>query len=307
MFWECQSCTRRESSYEVNDNATDHGLLISSEGLDFKRALFCVDPDKFARNGAYDVWIWLVRQFTLRKLTYISDRLPAISSLAKLIADRTGSLYMAGLWQGDLHGLAWFRDYPEERVTHESTRTDLAEFRKNAPTWSWIRMKESVMYRFNDEQRVSSEKDPVLISTDIQTRGSDPFGHVLSAVITLRASTLPVQCVDSASEAIHDREYVDILIDHDGIAGKKIGTGCFDGPVKLGSLIYRCKAVRIAERRYQGAFGQQNIVYFLLVQPDSKVAGRWRRVGMAMSRDLFYREFYNDSFEIDFQEKLELG
>ena len=119
IFWECQTCSARESSRVESHGLANFHSLVSLEGEDFKRALCSLHPDRFSNsNGAFAVWMRLVRQFSRRSLTFVSDRLPAISGLAATLAAQTKSKYMAGLWQDDLHGLAWFRDGPADRISH---------------------------------------------------------------------------------------------------------------------------------------------------------------------------------------------
>lgn len=77
------------------------------------------------------------RSFAGRNLTYESDRLPALSGIAKQVFNLTGDAYLAGIWKQDLDtGLLWRsgRDNGHNLAQH------LDSFRKHtstAPSWSW--------------------------------------------------------------------------------------------------------------------------------------------------------------------------
>jgi len=81
-------------------------------------------------------WYEITNQYTRRKLTFPSDRLPAIAGIAKKIHRKTGYLYVAGLWKEDLiAGLLWFRVGSTDAPTSS-----------NLPTWSWARFSGEVRF-----------------------------------------------------------------------------------------------------------------------------------------------------------------
>ncbi|PKK53545.1 hypothetical protein CI102_1557, partial [Trichoderma harzianum] len=56
----------------------------------------------------YQGWYEPMLEYSNKELTYQTDRLPAVSSYAKLIASKSGDTYLAGLWKKNLHrGLLW--------------------------------------------------------------------------------------------------------------------------------------------------------------------------------------------------------
>jgi hypothetical protein len=53
-------------------------------------------------------WWTVVKEFTSRDLTEITDRLPAMSGIMTKLQERTGDAPIAGLWKNDLpYGLLW--------------------------------------------------------------------------------------------------------------------------------------------------------------------------------------------------------
>lgn len=60
------------------------------------------DADTALIDMAYEYWYKLIGQYSPRKLTYASDKLPALSDMAKEVGTRTQDRYLAGLWEKDL-------------------------------------------------------------------------------------------------------------------------------------------------------------------------------------------------------------
>jgi hypothetical protein len=295
---------------------------LSTEGDDFKRALQTkLDPDQYAINGAFLLWTRLVSQFSRRALTISSDRLPAISSVAALIFEKTKSAYMAGIWKDDISGLAWFRDCPYYRVVHGCIATG---DNYTAPSWSWASMLESVTYRFEDDELIRSAKNPMIMNTDIQNLGSDPFGGVSKASFTMQALTKSVQCLHCSMSPIgvvhgyaaakwyyqYGREVPEdegrfdslplIIFSEDGTV---VGTGVFDTDRDTCEL-YRCKAIRIAQSRGKHLsectmyMSVQDLVYFMLVEPAEGRPSCWKRVGMGITRNITKRRTFPDFFDL---------
>jgi hypothetical protein len=282
MFWECRSCSAEETSTAYDRHpAVDFRSLGPSDGEDFNRALSSLSQDNFSEsNGAFLFWQRLVRQFSRRSLTFISDRLPAISGLAALIAARTGSQYLAGIWEHDLSGLAWFRDSNTYRIYHSTSRSRTGEYL--APSWSWAAMRMSVAYRFDDGEILRSSKDPILVDSKLQVSGTNPFGNVAGGHIIISALAIPVYVSDSSVRTA------------DG--GLKVGDAYMDDDDSRQSN-YKALAVRVAERRFR----DQILEHFLLVEPDKCDENMWRRIGAGVSyrmpTDYTSSEFSPGSFE----------
>lgn len=74
-----------------------------------------------------------ISEYTKRKLTRRSDKLPALSGLASACQSPELGAYLAGLWENDLvYGLNWCRRGPPEV---DKGSTDGKEY--IAPSWSW--------------------------------------------------------------------------------------------------------------------------------------------------------------------------
>jgi hypothetical protein len=88
-----------------------------------------LDPDSqdFPERASKYWYIELMSQrYSARETTYESDRLVAVSGLAKRVGAAVRSRYLAGLWESTLmEGLRW------------SARTPLQTKTNYAPSWSW--------------------------------------------------------------------------------------------------------------------------------------------------------------------------
>ena len=77
------------------------------------------------------MWLNFVSDFTSRKLTVESDRLPALSGVAHRMQDRHDGKYVASLWEEDMcTGLMWYVDEDDDE------QNSLVPASKRAPTWS---------------------------------------------------------------------------------------------------------------------------------------------------------------------------
>jgi len=96
----------------------------------------------------YGIWHKLVEEYTVRSLTRDQDKLPALSGLANLVAEKTGDGYAAGLWKRNIiQDLFWSVeivkpshkcDDPEHNATMppvtKASVKRLTQYR--APSWS---------------------------------------------------------------------------------------------------------------------------------------------------------------------------
>ena len=115
VVWECQSCCLCECS-GAQENFYDGrawGKLYRQQLLPLaEHEPFQLDgPLKYFTDAeaAYSFWErYAVPNYSARRLTFPTDRQPAISAVASIIANATGDGYLAGLWRNDLlAGLPW--------------------------------------------------------------------------------------------------------------------------------------------------------------------------------------------------------
>ncbi|KAH9203867.1 heterokaryon incompatibility protein-domain-containing protein, partial [Leptodontidium sp. 2 PMI_412] len=104
---------------------------------------------KGAKEGT-DVWVWygIVQEYSYRRLTKSSDKIPALSGLAALYSERAGRQYMLGLWKETLiRDLLWEHSpaVGEGKRSRRQPEPSIPDFYR-APSWSWVSVDGRVEY-----------------------------------------------------------------------------------------------------------------------------------------------------------------
>jgi Heterokaryon incompatibility protein (HET) len=188
LIWECRTTTRCEC-----------GSLERSEGI---RGAF---KTRWAVNRElgelFDLWHKTLRLYSKLRVTYGSDRLPALSGLAKKLQSRGCGEYAAGVWAKNIFAdLMW---------CSETRGTRPEEWR--APSWSWASGDGFHLY-FTTQNDNSPEDlldvenlrgphhpskthggEPfrtAVVSLDYELKGLDRTGEVKEATLTISAPAI---------------------------------------------------------------------------------------------------------------------
>ncbi|SPJ76768.1 related to tol protein [Fusarium torulosum] len=122
-------------------------------------------------------WRELLYSYGQRKLTHASDKLPAVSGLARIYAEQLGDEYVAGLWRSHLvKGLMW--DGMDCRRVGEY----------KAPSWSWASIDGGFCY-VNPEEDVELAE---VVDVRVTLKGANPYGEVIDGRVQLRAPMEPL-------------------------------------------------------------------------------------------------------------------
>ncbi|KAI0427322.1 HET-domain-containing protein [Xylaria sp. FL1042] len=132
--------------------------------------------DTLANLGKVDVstvnvlhdYYELTKEYSGRKLSHASDKLPAFSGLVQRIHSSISGDYLAGIWSCDFHsGLAWYRE--------SKTCRHISSYR--APSWSWAVTDEPILF-VGLEYRSDAFKLR-LINYDLSLSDStNPYGEI---------------------------------------------------------------------------------------------------------------------------------
>jgi hypothetical protein len=144
--WECDFRVR---------GANSSGLVYSSDVTDDTlswRKQTLTRSISLSRDQLFDCWHKLVADYTKRRLTNRSDRLPAISGVARRLQPLLSCAYHAGTWESDIFGLLWYSGTvlttPTKRP--KPSHTFLVENRIkdpfDTPTWTWAASKKPVRF-----------------------------------------------------------------------------------------------------------------------------------------------------------------
>jgi hypothetical protein len=173
LKWGCQkrSCSERSLFSRSEYSDKKNGFLSLSNFLTV--------------DGAFKRWYRILDDYATRALSVSSDKLPAISGLAREFHSQINSTYKAGIWLEDIHcGLIW--SYSEHGIKPDSYR---------APSWSWAAMdcfrtgNSLNMYRhsfatsFGPKPFCKAE----VLNCVVTLKDNDPYGAVLGGELTLRA------------------------------------------------------------------------------------------------------------------------
>ena len=187
VVWECRSCCLCECGGRQEHFSAGDSSMVPMMKPYRQMLLPLAAREPFQRDGtlrhfadaeaAYSFWETAVKNSSARALTFDFDRLPAISAVARTIAEATGDRYLAGLWRNDLLvGLGWVANGPENETRRHQEYI--------APTWSWASLPVGAFYRRRRSRHDCAFEASVL---DARTalKGQNPFGPVSDGAIVL--------------------------------------------------------------------------------------------------------------------------
>lgn len=159
-------------------------------------------PDK-GRNGEVlgnkgklplSQWQSLLWDYGTRKLTRPSDKLPAISGIARLFAESLDDEYVAGLWSKSLiEGLYWQGLSVHRVPTYR------------APSWSWASV-DGIPASGSFDRCAQWEPVAEILEYKVDLKGKNIFGEVTNGWIKLKAPLLPLTLdprIDPENDGIH--------------------------------------------------------------------------------------------------------
>jgi hypothetical protein len=246
------------------------------------------------RRQPYNFWYQVVAEYSGRNLTYATDRLLAVSSLAHEMGRILDDAYVAGLWRQDLvRGLLWAT---LRHMNHDYRRAH-PPMLYVAPSWSWASVlgggvsfeaemlnhgvaKNPVVHFSRSEGDLDPEDDylPEPGENEIElsevrcTRaGQNQFGQLSDGTIRLRG--LVKDAVVKLPDTLYDCE-----------TSKKVGSVMWDEtkpPACLDGQALRC--LFMVKRWYKYSFESSTLQALTLVLiPTGLQANEYRRLGLAV-------------------------
>lgn len=130
----------------------------------------------------------MARLYARRKLTFHSDKLPALAGLARAFQHKFQTRYIAGLWETTLlEDLLWSYD------TYNSEAKVALKDVQHAPSWSWLSVEGEVDYQFWEynsrgvtTRRAGHTFIAEFVECDLKLAGPDEFGQLESWSLHLR-------------------------------------------------------------------------------------------------------------------------
>lgn len=180
IFWECR---------DLRASETFPGGIPYRYNTDASRSLLHSKDDLHSKKAFLKVWDSIVRTYTDRKLTQKSDKLIAVSALARQMS-RThpaAGTYLAGLW----------KNYVIDQLFWSASASAVRSPTYRAPTWSWASIDGPVISNFNwsdvggeGERQRSREMAKILDVTTVTK--DDPFDSVSSGELHISGPLLKV-------------------------------------------------------------------------------------------------------------------
>lgn len=181
-------------------------------------------------NENSQLWKFLVTGYSSRFASYESDKLSAISGLARLLSSGIGGKYWAGIWEKDLTDLlcvAYGTRY-DPYFTLELRRLKPKRTTKyRAPTWSWACLDGNISFNYSSHIPRALKWDFLqeqvvakVVECSVQLLGKDPFGSVTAAHIKLRTPLLRAKLHDTGNYCAEQGELryptARLMADRDG-------------------------------------------------------------------------------------------
>ncbi|KAF2186267.1 HET-domain-containing protein [Zopfia rhizophila CBS 207.26] len=201
LVWECLCHTVVEWLHDPEDYGAELKLLIRPYVIDDENKKRMAQPGREEKafknttkqspvNQIYASWDEIVRFYSERKLTYSSDKLPAISGIASLFSTMLrGDRYLAGLWESRLlEGLCWhicsFDNIPRSRLDNY-----------RAPSWSWASIDGEILLNHSSdtpEHGTDTQYQAKILEAHVECEPHNAFGKVKGGFLRLRGLWLPV-------------------------------------------------------------------------------------------------------------------
>ncbi|KAK3387814.1 heterokaryon incompatibility protein-domain-containing protein [Podospora didyma] len=203
ILWECVECGLKCECMEMDYTSTsdtDFSLVSATRKAQYTD-LFC---DRDADASSF--WRGLLSRYSGLRLTYESDRLPALSGLAKLWHETKGAgQYLAGFWREDiLESMTW-------KVEGLCRRSE--EYR--APSWSPFSLdyadgnngrREGVSFEYLDVHvdytSVMKQRCATVVDARCEPVAGDLTGAVRAGFILLRGRVL--RWVNQRDDTFHE-------------------------------------------------------------------------------------------------------
>jgi len=170
MYFECKE------EFKGEDGFYSKGRLLDIEGY----LSLPNQSHEHIKSYMRGLWDLLIRLNMGRKLTRSSDKLPALSGLAKRFEDTLKDKYIAGLWQSTLLGdLLW-----DALGVRGPWPPDY-----RAPSWSWACIDDASapMERYRQ-----CSKFATVLDYHIHVKGENPYGEVDGGWVKLKAPLIQV-------------------------------------------------------------------------------------------------------------------
>lgn len=182
MYWECAKTSMCEDGETFGSGDEDFRLSDIADGL------------QSTSRAATDrrLWYKLIQAYTSRNMTYLSDKLPALSGVIAMIQRQTNDSYYAGIWKAHfLEGLLWRLEDPDldlyVMVPKPPKRPDFWR----APSWSFAAVEGVV--RYQELYSFGTDFCAKLEQCSLTPSGLNPLGELKAGFIRIRGPMTAIE------------------------------------------------------------------------------------------------------------------
>jgi hypothetical protein len=171
-------------------------------------------------------WWMVIREYTMRRLSFVDDKLLAISSIATEFQRLRPDEYLAGMWRSTLlrdlqwqRGIgSWSQLMESALIEKQSTSTE-ADSRHRVPTWSWASVDGPVTGPWENLKSMRESRRAAVISCDTNlVSEAAPFGLVSGGKLVIRGPLKSLSIDDTYDRFMETSPYI-----ASGALGTKIG------------------------------------------------------------------------------------
>ena len=162
LFWECYDLEACESYPDgIPPNMERRPILREARWRAFshgqrRSATEARRSERSSKDDLWNLWTGIVKTYTACKLTYTSDKLIALSGVAKLMEKALDDQYCAGMWRKNLPRQLFWRCCAEQKLR-------LRPDPYRAPSWSWLSLNGLIWPAFCNERSYTETENLVSI------------------------------------------------------------------------------------------------------------------------------------------------
>ena len=272
IFWECRQGFSCETYPDGIPRTTGNPVTM------FKNHMSRLPFSQHSKDPAYPTWSHVIFTYTKSQISYPSDKLVAVSAVAKVMRSILADDYVAGMWRQVLEfNLLW---HMVPLYANNASRPD----KYRAPSWSWAAVEGNIhferQYDFDRTQLLYEVVDVGLTFTTY-----DDTGPVRDGWLQLRGCLKRLALVIHEYNEWHETDVWAMLVN--GVDITRTSTSShvglqpwvkLDPPYAAGdwretSETLYCMPARLCS--------QKPDVYVLILQVVDREKGIYRRVGFA--------------------------
>ncbi|PFH59130.1 hypothetical protein XA68_12770 [Ophiocordyceps unilateralis] len=286
LFWDCMHTTGASESFPLGVSQARAQLGIPNK----------VMTDTSDRGSLYRTWQRIVEEYARRSLTRpATDKLVALSAIAKRMAKELDDVYIVGHFQGTLpRSLDWYTLPPRaERDRHDrwarkriDVKSEDGGMHGRLPSWSWASMDGQVFPHLH--RSVETPSLAVLNSYAVTpVDEANPEGQVICASLKISAYAVEIQWRDDEALMSSDTWNDDLYM-------LRV---TFDDDRDIPADGFRLLLAAIAEAEWAQKWSG---LVLREVCRDGQRRGIWGRVGHFQLRERRCREKWRDDMVMMF-------